>query len=305
MSSQRPFRRTALSIALTAAAVTTAFLAPVTAGAATPVPKVPKWADVGASAIHPGIVTVTKDASCTSNFIFLDAQKHAYIGQAAHCSGKGGANETNGCTSHSYPLGTDVSLGASQVVGKLVYNSWLMMAKLGEKGENPCADNDFALIRIPDAALGKVNPSIPIFGGPVGLRTTPLGSGEAVLSYGNSPLRGGVSYLSPKQGVNLGEDADGWEHTVYTASPGVPGDSGSGFIDAQGNAFGILSTLALAPLPGSNGVADLAHCLKYAQEHSGIAGLELALGTQTFSPGAVPVLSGFTGGASGPKDLTP
>jgi hypothetical protein len=301
MSSQRLFRRTALSVALTAAAVTTACIAPVTAGAATPVPKMPHWADVNASAIHPGIVTVTKDASCTSNFIFLDAQKHAYIGQAAHCSGQGGANETNGCTSKSYPLGTEVKLGGSKVVGKLVYNSWLAMQKLQEKDEDTCASNDFALVRIPDAAINQVNPSIPIFGGPVGLRTTSVEAGEAVLSYGNSPLRGGLSYLSPKQGISLGTDPTGWEHIVYTISPGVPGDSGSGFIDAQGNAFGILSTLALAPLPASNGVGDLAKCLKYAQDHSGIAGLTLALGTQAFSPGAVPALSGFTGPASGPK----
>jgi hypothetical protein len=300
MSSQRLFRRTALSVGLTAAAVTAALVVPTTAGAAQPVPKVPKWADFGSAAIHPGIVTVTKDASCTSNFIFFDAQRHAYIGQAAHCSGKGGANETNGCSSHSYPLGTEVKLGSSQVVGKLVYNSWLMMQKLGEKNDDTCANNDFALVRIPDAALGKVNPSIPIFGGPVGLRTTQVAAGEAVLSYGNSPLRGGLSYLSPKQGVSLGTDPTGWEHTVYTASPGVPGDSGSGFIDAQGMAFGVLSTLALAPLPGSNGVADVAMCLKYAQDHSGIAGLQLAQGTQSFQPGAVPALSGFTGGASGP-----
>jgi hypothetical protein len=301
MSSQRLFRRTALSVALTAAAVTAACIAPVTAGAATPVPKMPHWADLASAAIHPGIVTVTKDASCTSNFIFLDAQRHAYIGQAAHCSGKGEANETNGCTSKSYPLGTDVSLGGSKVTGKLVYNSWLMMQKLGEKDEDTCASNDFALVRIPDEAINEVNPSIPIFGGPVGLRTTPVEGGEAVLSYGNSPLRGGLSYLSPKQGVSLGTDPTGWEHLVYTLSPGVPGDSGSGFVDAQGNAFGILSTLALAPLPASNGVADLNMCLKYAQAHSGIAGLTLAQGTKAFSPGAVPALSGFTGPASGPK----
>ena len=32
---------------------------------------------------------------------------------------------------------------------------------------------------------------------------------------------------------------------------------GSAFMDKQGRAFGILSTLALAPIPGSNGVGDI------------------------------------------------
>jgi hypothetical protein len=64
----------------------------------------------------------------------------------------------------------------------------------------------------------------------------------------------------------------------------VPGDSGSAFLDAEGNALGTLSTLALAPLAGSNGVGDLAHELAYAQATSGIAGLRLVPGTEPFSP---------------------
>ncbi len=228
------------------------------------------------STIHPGVVTVTKDASCTSNFVFYDAQHHAYLGQAAHCSGTGGPSETNGCNSKSLPLGTAVELGETKIMGELVYNSWLAMQKLGEKNDDTCSSNDFALVRIPDSALNQVNPSIPLFGGPTGLRETPLPSGETVLSYGNSPLRGGITYLSPKQGVSLGTDPSGWEHTVYTLSPGVPGDSGSGFIDSEGKAFGVLSTLAIAPLPGSNGVADLAilpevrpGALRYRRAHPG------------------------------------
>jgi hypothetical protein len=306
MSSKRLFRRSVLSTAIAAAAVTAAVLAPMasanaSATAPVPPPAVPKWADFGLSSIHPGVNTTTKDAVCTSNFVFYDAQHHSYLGQAAHCSGTGGPSETNGCNSKSLPLGTEVQLGESKVMGTLVYNSWLMMQKLGEKNDDTCASNDFALVRIPDSALSQVNPSVPLFGGPTGLRDTPINAGESVLSYGNSPLRGGLSYLSPKQGVSLGTDPDGWEHTVYTLSPGVPGDSGSGFIDSEGKAFGVLSTLAIAPLPGSNGVADLAKCLKYAQDHSGIAGLTLAKGTTSFAPGSVPVLAGFTGGASLPK----
>ena len=67
-------------------------------------------------------------------------------------------------------------------------------------------------------------------------------------------------------------------------TPGVPGDSGSAFLDAEGNALGTLSTLAIAPLAGSNGVGDLAHELAYAQQHGGIAGLALVPGTEPFSP---------------------
>ena len=67
-------------------------------------------------------------------------------------------------------------------------------------------------------------------------------------------------------------------------TPGVPGDSGSAFLDAEGNALGTLSTLAIAPLAGSNGVGDLDHELAYAQPNSGISGLQLVPGTEPFSP---------------------
>ncbi|HET9421338.1 MAG TPA: hypothetical protein VFO49_09385, partial [Nocardioides sp.] len=81
-----------------------------------------------------------------------------------------------------------------------------------------------------------------------------------------------------------GTSGEGWTHPVYTVSPGVPGDSGSAFLDAEGNALGTLSTLAVAPLAGSNGVGDLAHELAYAQQHGGISGLELVPGTEPFTP---------------------
>jgi hypothetical protein len=234
--SSRTFRRTALSAVLTAAAATAAIMAP-GGGALAAAPDaspVPQWATDGLSMIHPGVVTVTKNQSCTSNFVFLDEKNNAYLGQAAHCSGTGNASETNGCSAKSLPLGTPVTLGASGAKGKMVYNSWLAMQEAGETDKNACADNDFALVSIPKSALSKVNPTIPVFGGPTGLRSGELKAGEAVLSYGNSPLRGGLSVLSPKQGVSLGTERDGWGHTVYTATPGVPGDSGSGFFDAQG-----------------------------------------------------------------------
>jgi hypothetical protein len=67
-------------------------------------------------------------------------------------------------------------------------------------------------------------------------------------------------------------------------SPGVPGDSGSAFVSADGKAIGVLSTLGLAPLPLSNNIGDLGKELAYAQQHSGLSGLRLVNGTEAFSP---------------------
>jgi len=244
------------------------------------------WAPVGTATIHPGVITLTKDAECTANFVYT-AAGHTYLGQAAHCSGTGADTDTNGCTAKSLPLGTPVTILGSGVTGRLAYNSWLLMQAAGEKNEDACAYNDLALIEIPASAVSQVNPSIPVFGGPTGLNTTGLQAGQAVESYGNSPLRQGIAVLSPKTGTSIGDVGGGWSHSVYTLTPGIPGDSGSAFLDSSGRALGDLSTLSLAPTPLSNQVSDLAHEMAYARAHSGLKDLRLVTGTEPFRAGTL------------------
>ena len=267
-----------------------------TTSPATAAPKKPvraAWAPADTATIHPGVQMYTDGAQCTANFVFTDSAGTTYVGYAAHCAGTGAATDTNGCDAGSLPLGTEVDFveGGSLIGegtrvggGTLVYSSWLAMQKNGETDENTCAYNDLALVKVDAADAAKVNPSVPFWGGPVAVNTAGTAAGETVYSFGNSSLRGGVEQLSPKQGISLGTEGEGWSHPVYTLTPGVPGDSGSAFLDAEGNAVGTLSTLALAPLAGSNGVGDLAHELSYAQASSGIAGLRLVPGTEPFSP---------------------
>ena len=120
------------------------------------------------------------------------------------------------------------------------------------------------------ADLGKINPSLPTFGGPTGIHTGPTSLGDRAFTYGNSPLRGGASQLSPTEGLSVGDDGDGWSHTCYTASPG---DSGSAVLAEDGTALGVLNTLAVAPLAASNGVGDLSRELDYLNAHGGLGGL--------------------------------
>lgn len=251
------------------------------------------WAPADTATIHPGVQMYTDGAQCTANFVYTDGSGATYVGYAAHCAGTGAATDTNGCDAASLPLGTRVDFveGGSLVTegtrvggGTLVYSSWLTMQQRNETDENACAYNDLALVKVDAADVGKVNPSIPFWGGPVGINTAGTAAGDTVYSYGNSSLRGGIEELSPKQGTSVGTEGEGWSHPVYTLTPGVPGDSGSAFLDAEGNALGTLSTLAIAPLAGSNGVGDLAHELSYAQANGGIAGLRLVPGTEPFSP---------------------
>jgi hypothetical protein len=246
------------------------------------------WAPASSAAIHPGVQTFTDGAQCTANFVYTDAS-NTYIGQAAHCSGTGGSTETNGCDSGSLPVGTPVEVTGASKPGTMVYNSWLTMQAKGESDPDTCQYNDLALVKLDPSDVAKVNPSIPHWGGPTGVNTAGTALGATVYSYGNSELRGGVTQLSPKRGVSLGDDGNGWTHTVYTVTPGIPGDSGSAFLDASGNALGILSTVAIAPLAGSNGVGDVGRELAYMHAHSSFSSVQLALGTEPFNGNQLPL----------------
>lgn len=138
----------------------------------------------------------------------------------------------------------------------------------------PAPTNDFALVRVDPADVPAVSAAVPVFGGPTGVDTDGARPGEVVRSYGNSELRGGVTLLSPKIGTVAATRGGGWSHDVLTATPGIPGDSGSAYLSPDGSALGVLSTLRFAPLPASNGVSDLARMLDYARDH-GMGGIRL------------------------------
>ncbi len=269
--------RIKLAAAAAAAAASLALAGPASAA----------FAPAATAPVHPGVMTYTDGAQCTANFVFTDATA-VYIGQAAHCSGTGGATETNGCDAASLPVGTPVEVRGASRPGTLVYNSWRTMQAKGEKDPNTCQYNDFALVKLnPADDYERTNPSIPFWGGPTGLNTTGTTPLAKVLSYGNSSLRGGIEQLSPKEGLAVGTEAGGWNHPVYTVTPGVPGDSGSAFLDRQGRGLGILSTLALLPLPLSNGVSDLNLALKYLEANTAFD-VTLAKGTTPFRGGLLP-----------------
>jgi hypothetical protein len=266
----------------TIVALSLAALAPAAASA---------WAPADSAAVHPGVQTVTAGGQCTSNFVFRD-RADVYLGQAAHCSSTGGQTSTDGCDTGSRPLGTPVEIEGASPPGTLAYNSWLAMQAGGETDPDTCAYNDLALVLIDPADVPDVNPSVPGFGGPTGVGASGASLGDTVYSYGNSSLRGGVRQLSPKQGVVVSSDGNGWSRTVYTLTSGIPGDSGSGFMNDSGAAIGVLSTLQILPTAGSNGVGDLSKEIAYMRSHSRLSGVELVPGTEPFEPDLVGAILG-------------
>ena len=272
---------------LIVACVVTGAAALAAAGTAT---AAPTWAPAATAPVHPGVQTITAGGQCTSNFVFFDAANNVYIGQAAHCAGTDGNTATNGCVAGTRPVGTPVTVNGASKPGSMVYSSWATMQSVKEPDPDTCQYNDLALIKLDAADYAKVNPSIPFWGGPTGITDT-TATGDKVLSYGNSSLRLGVTALSPKEGKSLGNanENGGWTHPVYTVTPGIPGDSGSAFINGTGQAFGVLSVLEALPRPASNGVADLSRALAYMRANdASFAGIQLANGTAPFTGGRLP-----------------
>ncbi|HEU4868997.1 MAG TPA: serine protease [Actinomycetota bacterium] len=284
------------SIVLLVLIVLLAVTVPATAASAAPA-----WAPAASAPIHPGVMVTTGPGACTSNFVFYD-NSHVYLGQAAHCSTTGAATDVNGCTAPSLPLGTPVTVNGATKPGTLVYNSWLTMQSLGEPHFDTCMYNDLALIRLDPADFGRVNPSIPHWGGPNGINTTGSPVNEYVYSYGNSPLRLGLELLAPKLGFSQGDRGAGWSHTALVLTPGIPGDSGSAFLDRSGKALGVLSTVEVA-VPGglTNGVGDIGRELSYMKANvPELSGVQLAKGTVPFNAnqlplGPLPLIGGLLG----------
>ena len=243
----------------------------------------PGWAPDGSAAIRPGLRTETEGGGrCTANFVFA-AGGRRFLGQAAHCAGTGSATETDGCASGTRPLGTPVRIDAAdgtRRTGRLAYSSWITMQDQDETDTAACAYNDFALVELSARDAAQVSPNLPGLGGPTGLLVGGPPPGAPVFGFAGGP--------AARSGVHERAVGGGFGHEIHATSPGVPGESGSAFVDADGAAFGVLTTLNLSAEPVSNGVTDLGAALAYANEHGGLGAITLALGTEPFVAADIP-----------------
>jgi hypothetical protein len=277
-----------ISRAVTIAAVVAVGIA--TVGALAPsawaTPVTLSLASAATATITPGATLLAQlDArtasECTADFVFSSGSA-LYIGFSAHCTAASDAENASGCSASTLPLGTPIEIrgrNGREEQGRLAYNSWRTMQQRGETTAALCSYNDFALVALDPAETDAVNPSMPVLGGPTGLDTDGLTTGEDVYSF--QPNNGGSGV---KSGVAVSDAGGGRSHRVAITPPGVPGDSGSGFLDAQGRAVGVLST-EFFDARHTNGVTDLALALAYANSYGDLGRLTLVPGTEPFRGG--------------------
>lgn len=245
---------------------------PVAAGAATP-----DWAPAASATIRPGAATLTDHAICTANFVFNDSAGNVYLGQAAHCSSNNDGGSLDGCVNDSLPLGTPVRVAGATRPGTLAYNSWIAMDQRKETDFNQCQYNDFALVKLDPADYGLVNPSLRFSGGPTGVVQNVVDDSR-VFGFGNN-LSDTANQPHAKSGKSLRQGGGGLAHVVQLRPPGIFGDSGSGLVDEQGRAFGVLSTYS--PRRQLNGAGNLSRMLDYMRG-SGFPDVTMANGTEPF-----------------------
>ena len=239
------------------------------------------WAPASTAPIHPGVQTNTEGSGqCTSNFIFTEGSRHLHRPGRSLRRRPARRPTPTAASPQSLPLGTKVDVDGASVRGTLAYSSWVTMQANGETDEETCAYNDFALVELDPVRRRQgqpVDPRLRRAAGhrhapPPASRSTPTATRRCAAASPSSARRAAPT---------IEETPGGWSYSLYTVTPGIPGDSGSAFLNATGQALGTLSTVAIAPLPASNGVGDIGKELAYARAN-GLPGLTLENGTEPF-----------------------
>jgi hypothetical protein len=198
---------------------------------------------VSATAVSAGTCMVSP-SGCTMNFVFTDGTS-SYIGTAGHCAGGGKTVIAQ--------IGTRVDPTDSVIV---------MLAAIGNvvKSWNAGIGRDFALV--------KINPGFKVVSGMAGA-LGPTGVfcgdpvGQPVMHYGH-----GYIFFVEQGNPKFGEVVPDLTLLFKFASPngfnwvgyGLPGDSGSGVMNAAGLAVGDLTHgigVAGVPVPGLNMGTDM------------------------------------------------
>jgi hypothetical protein len=198
---------------------------------------------VSVSAVSAGTCMVSP-SGCTMNFVFTDGTS-SYIGTAGHCAGNGKTVIAQIATRVDPTDSVIVTLAA---IGSVV-KSW-----------NSGIGRDFALVRINPAF--KVVPGVAGALGPTGVFCgDPVG--QPVMHYGH-----GYIFFVEQGHPKFGEVVPDLTLIFRFTSPngfnwvgyGLPGDSGSGVMNAAGLAVGDLTHgigLLGVPVPGLNFGTDM------------------------------------------------
>ena len=251
-------------------------------------------------------------AGCTANFIwrdtsttvdddfddergnspvFGDDRNPLYIGAAGHCflPGNETADDRSGDSSEkTYDVtrldvkvcknctfggitGLSVLRGDVYELGEVTYARQALPNDDGTEGEE--VGHDFGIVRIPEELRPAVDPSMPQFGGPIGLQEGAVPAGETVCQYGAGVGNGETFATAGTRGVSEGGLGD--ETAWYAGIRASPGDSGSLLTEYETgsgtDAAGVLTHLTTVGTAGTTA----SHCIEMPKKDGRNLGLEV------------------------------
>lgn len=222
--------------------------------------------------LSPGDHIVSDGASCT--LAFLVANKDGlYFATAGHCVQEGASVASDEFGAFGVGAFRHLEPDTGQVTD-------------GSPGE------DFGLIRIDPARYADLNPAVCEWGGPTGLVEGDDADGGFVRHYGYGLIFGDLPPTRAREGALL-DNVD--DFAFYWIGAGLPGDSGSAVIAADGRAIGVLTHLQVAV--DTNGGTHLKRGFALAEE-AGFAPLRLVLEGED----PVAVLASLQGAPATPDD---
>ena len=210
--------------------------------------------------------------------VFNGDRHPLYIGAAGHCFLAGGKNATENakregekddnlqpadrvtevkiCKDCTFggAAGLSVIDGETYELGDVVYARQNLP-------DGTQVGHDFGLVRIPEELRPAVDPSIPQFGGPIGVEEGAVPQGETVCQFGAGVGNGEVFATQATRGVSegglVGEDRDGDDISDrwYAGIRASPGDSGSLLAEYEAtratDAAGVLTHLTAVGIAGT------------------------------------------------------
>ncbi len=250
-----------------------------------------------ATGIQPGsqlIITIDGAGTfgCSANFVWRDTsttiggddevddpERHPlYIGAAGHCFLAGGKNATENAKrdgesddnlqptdrATSVKICKDCTFGGAaglSVIDGETYELGDVVYARQNLPDGTQVGHDFGLVRIPEELRPAVDPSIPQFGGPIGVEDGPVPQGETVCQFGAGVGNGEVFATQATRGVSEGgivqkdRDGDDVNDAWYAGIRASPGDSGSLLAEYEAaratDAAGVLTHLTTVGTAGT------------------------------------------------------
>lgn len=173
--------------------------------------------------LNPTMCMPKPGSDCTLGFLLRDDRTgHVWATAAGHC------------------MGNNISQASNVYAFHPVHGPWgKVYFSVGTLEVSPTPTRDIAFIRIFDVYQNRVNASIPVFGGPVGMvNMSDLSPEDGIAAHHGMPTVPASPVGLPRVGIFHGWDA---QHVASCTCATAGGDSGSPYLwlDGGGKAVGL------------------------------------------------------------------